>query len=105
MTTTNTITPAMCVAASDAAMERGIILPASHAGEIIEAALRAATAPAPAAESVEPQEALAALDHWRVHLDTPAPSVIAAGYLEPAGYQLTEAGRAALAAIRGRGEG
>lgn len=36
-----TVTPGMCVAASDAAMERGIILPASHAGEIIEAALSA----------------------------------------------------------------
>ncbi|PWC54408.1 hypothetical protein TSA6c_00330 [Azospirillum sp. TSA6c] len=48
---TATITPAMCVAASDAAMERGVILPASHAGDIIEAALRAAPSPAPAAPS------------------------------------------------------
>lgn len=42
-------TPAMCVAASDAAMERGITLPASHAAAVIEAALSAAPpAPAPA---------------------------------------------------------
>jgi hypothetical protein len=44
-TTARTITPAMCVAASDAAMARGIILPASHAAPVIEAAL-AATPPA-----------------------------------------------------------
>lgn len=43
------VTPAMCVAASDAAMVRGIILPASHAAAVIEAALSAAPpAPAPA---------------------------------------------------------
>lgn len=47
---TATISPAMCVAASDAAMERGVILPASHADEIIEAALRAAPASPPAAQ-------------------------------------------------------
>lgn len=49
-TTARTITPAMCVAASDAAMERGIILPASHAAPIIEAALAAT----PAALSASP---------------------------------------------------
>ncbi|PWC48150.1 hypothetical protein TSA6c_17090 [Azospirillum sp. TSA6c] len=48
--TTITVSPSMCVAASDAALRLGIALPASQADEIIKAALTAApavTLPAP----------------------------------------------------------
>lgn len=57
--------------------------------------LKGATPPAG-----EGREALEALKHWRIHGDTPPPAAMAAGYLEPCGYQLTEAGRAVLHATR-----
>lgn len=48
MSNQTAITPSMCVAASDAAQELGIILPASHAGAVIEAALSASPTTQPA---------------------------------------------------------
>lgn len=67
--TTITVSPSMCVAASDAALRLGIALPASQAGAIIKAALTAAPAPSKLEPVAIQEAAKAALADARVALD------------------------------------